>query len=63
MSKRLYLTPIVFLMKLYDWVFFVSNEEDFSEPIYREDIYINIYIQEMMVIAISLVEETYSLFI
>ena len=39
MSKRLYLTPIVFLMKLDDWVFFVSNEEDFSEPIYREDIY------------------------
>jgi len=39
MSKRLYLTPIVFLMKLDDWVFFVSNEEDFSEPIHREDIY------------------------
>ena len=39
MSKRLYLNDIFFLMKMEDGrTVFVSNVEDFSEPIYREDI-------------------------
>ena len=38
MDKKLYLTENIFLMKLGDDVYFVSNVEDFSEPIYRDDI-------------------------
>ena len=39
MSKRLYLNDIFFLMKLEDGrTVFVSNVEDFSEPVHREDI-------------------------
>ena len=39
MSKRLYLTDDYFLMKLEDdWIEFVSNVFDFSEPVHPEDI-------------------------
>ena len=36
--SKLYLTDEIFLMKLDNWILFVSDVEDFSEPIYREDI-------------------------
>ena len=36
--SKLYLTKEIFLMKLGNWILFVSNVEDFSESIYREDI-------------------------
>ena len=38
MDKKLYLTENIFLMKLGDDVYFVSNVEDFSEPVHPEDI-------------------------
>ena len=38
MDKKLYLTENIFLMKLGDDVYFVSNVEDFSEPVHRDDI-------------------------
>ena len=39
MSKRLYLSDDYFLMKLEDdWIEFVSNREDFSEPVHPDDL-------------------------
>ena len=36
--SKLYLTDEIFLMKLDNWILFVSDVEDFSEHICREDI-------------------------
>ena len=36
--SKLYLTNEIFLMKLDNWILFVSDVEDFSEPVYKEDI-------------------------
>jgi len=38
MDKKLYLTDEIFLMKLDNWILFVSDVEDFSEPVHPEDI-------------------------
>ena len=36
--SKLYLTDEIFLMKLDNWILFVSDVEDFSEPVHPEDI-------------------------
>ena len=39
MVKKLYLTEDYFLMKLEDdWIEFVSNVSDFSEPVHPDDL-------------------------
>ena len=39
MDKKLYLTDDYFLMKLEDdWIEFVSNRFDFSEPVHPDDL-------------------------
>ena len=38
MAKKLYLTDEIFLMKLDNWILFVSDVEDFSEPVNHLDI-------------------------
>ena len=38
MDKKLYLTDEIFLMKLDNWILFVSDVEDFSEPVHRDDL-------------------------
>jgi len=35
---KMYLTENIFLQKLEDVVYFVSDVEDWSEPVHREDI-------------------------
>ena len=37
--SKLYLTNEIFLMKLDNWILLVSDVEDFSEPVHREDLY------------------------
>ena len=36
--SKLYLTNEIFLMKLDNWILFVSDVEDFSEPVHPDDL-------------------------